>query len=136
MEYVSILSKIIRRPNRRRAGAVWQGAADSQLAATTTAEPGTGRSRSAVGVPGSLGAGSPGAGRGARLTTLGNLKGKLSFPAGILNFESSCGVCDSWGWARVGRGDCGGRAMMDACGAGRVMGALRAGSAGRGGGRG
>jgi len=32
---------------------------------------------------------------------------KLSFPAGILNFESSCGVCDSWGWARVGRRDCG-----------------------------
>src|SRR5271165_1921270 len=33
--------------------------------------------------------------------------GRLSFPAGILNFESSCGVCDSWGWARVGRRDCG-----------------------------
>jgi hypothetical protein len=36
-----------------------------------------------------------------------NSIGKLSFPAGILNFESSCGVCDSWGWARVGRRDCG-----------------------------
>jgi hypothetical protein len=33
--------------------------------------------------------------------------GKLSFPAGILNFESSCGVCDSWGWARAGGRDCG-----------------------------
>src|SRR6266852_2252702 len=25
--------------------------------------------------------------------------GKLSFPAGMLNFESSCGVCDGWGRA-------------------------------------
>jgi hypothetical protein len=25
---------------------------------------------------------------------------KLSFPAGILNFESSCGVCGGWGRAR------------------------------------
>ena len=49
---------------------------------------------------------------------------KLSFPAGILNFESSCGVCDSWGWARVGRRDCGGQAMMDACWARLVIAAL------------
>jgi hypothetical protein len=38
---------------------------------------------------------------------LGTIQGKLSFPAGILNFESSCGVCDSWGWARAGGRDCG-----------------------------
>jgi len=25
---------------------------------------------------------------------------KLSFPAGIVNFESSCGVCGGWGGAR------------------------------------
>jgi hypothetical protein len=49
---------------------------------------------------------------------------RLSFPAGILNFESSCGVCDSWGWARVGRRDCGGQAMMDACWARLVIAAL------------
>jgi hypothetical protein len=30
---------------------------------------------------------------------------KLSFPAGILNFESSCGVCDGWGLRDVGSGD-------------------------------
>src|ERR1035441_4205711 len=50
--------------------------------------------------------------------------GKLSFPAGILNFESSCGVCDSWGWARVGRRGCGGPGVMDACGGGLGVGAL------------
>ena len=27
---------------------------------------------------------------------------KLSFPAGILNFWSTCGVCDSWGLVRDG----------------------------------
>jgi putative DNA primase/helicase len=28
------------------------------------------------------------------------VQGRLSFPAGILNFESSCGVCGGWGRAR------------------------------------
>src|ERR1035437_9825690 len=63
----------------------------------------------------------------------GRLGRKLSFPAGILNFESSCGVCDSWGWARVGRRDCGGQAMMDACWARLVIAALQARSAWRSG---
>jgi hypothetical protein len=31
---------------------------------------------------------------------------KLSFPAGMLNFESTCGVCGSWGWVLVGGCDC------------------------------
>src|SRR6266508_487400 len=36
---------------------------------------------------------------GSGLTSLAIVNchgGKLSFPAGILNFESSCGVCDGW----------------------------------------
>jgi hypothetical protein len=48
----------------------------------------------------------------------------LSFPAGILNFESSCGVCDSWD----GRGSAvvtaGSQVMMDACWARLVIAAL------------
>ena len=31
-----------------------------------------------------------------------DLRGKLSFPAGMLNFRSTCGVCDSWGLVRDG----------------------------------
>jgi hypothetical protein len=30
----------------------------------------------------------------------GTLDRKLSFPAGIVNFESSCGVCGGWGRGR------------------------------------
>jgi len=30
------------------------------------------------------------------------LSRKLSFPAGILNFRSTCGVCDSWALVRDG----------------------------------
>jgi alanine dehydrogenase len=32
--------------------------------------------------------------------------GKLSFPAGMLNFRSTCGVCDSWGLVRDGIRHC------------------------------
>src|SRR5271157_5498542 len=31
---------------------------------------------------------------------------KLSFPAGMLNFRSTCGVCDSWGLVRDGIRHC------------------------------
>ena len=31
---------------------------------------------------------------------------KLSFPAGILNFWSTCGVCASWGWCGTAVCDC------------------------------
>jgi len=41
-----------------------------------------------------------------RFNRPGTLPRKLSFPAGMLNFESTCGVCDSWGWVRDGGRDC------------------------------
>jgi hypothetical protein len=47
--------------------------------------------------------------------------GKLSFPAGIVNFESSCGVCGGWAVAGSAVVTVGGQAAMDACWASSVM---------------